>query len=89
MSAVLDSPATFRGLIESCVGMENPFHFLDFTIEISGRELDVLPTIASFSRGSLQSSSLLLGAFFTAHQNLESRMEKVAGPSELSRQLFT
>ena len=68
------------------MSMESLYHLLGFTVEISGRKLNILPTIASFCKGSLQSSAW---SIFTAHQNYDRRVEKVAGPSALSRQLFT
>lgn len=80
MSAILPSPVTFRRLIRSCVGMENPYHFGGFTIEISGTELNVLPTIASFSGGSLQSSSILLGAFLLPIRIMRARWKRWLGP---------
>ena len=52
-----NSRVIFSRLPGSCVGLQNPYDLGDFTVGVSGKDwkLVVEPTIASFSRESVQS----------------------------------
>lgn len=67
MSVILHSLVLFRRLIARYMHVENPYYLSGLTVEISGMLVGI-PTIATFSRQSLQSST---AAFSPVYQNHE------------------